>query len=117
MKSIFSLLLTIQACVAMAEEPAPPAITLPVGTSITIHLPNNPTTGYSWDIKNTDLKIVKVETSTQKPDEKLMGAPSPLTVTITGLKEGTTTLTMTYQRPWEKDKAPEIKLNLPISVK
>lgn len=85
------------------------AIVLTRGQSITISLPSNSTTGYSWQLcsKNTRNTIVGVEELSYKPDESdLIGSGGTQTWKISGKKRGSAHIKFEYRRPWEKGQPP-----------
>ena len=88
---VLAAVLILTAC--GRESPAP--------QTVSFSLEANPTTGYSWQVSQSE-ELFKVESSyTQKHAEGLVGAGGLETFTLTPLKAGTTELTLTYARPWE----------------
>ena len=76
-----------------------------------IELEGNPTTGYEWTCIVKDEKIAKVE-SIFKPDETtsaITGEGGTYLFTVTGLKEGNTTITCKYARSWEETANDEVR--------
>ena len=76
-----------------------------------IELEGNPTTGYEWTCVVKDEKIAKVE-SIFKPDETtsaITGEGGTYLFTVTGLKEGNTTITCKYARSWEETANDEVR--------
>ena len=76
-----------------------------------IELEGNPTTGYEWTCVVKDEKIAKVE-SIFKPDEttsEITGEGGTYLFTVTGLKEGKTTITCKYSRNWEETANDEVR--------
>jgi len=76
-----------------------------------IELEGNPTTGYEWTCVVKDEKIAKVE-SIYKPDEttsEITGEGGTYLFTVTGLKEGNTTITCKYSRNWEETANDEVR--------
>ena len=74
-----------------------------VNESFVITLVSNPTTGYSWevDFDGEYLTLVKAEYIPDQPE--LTGSGGVEKFTFTGLKVGTTEITMNYKRPWEEE--------------
>ena len=83
-----------------------------------IELEGNPTTGYEWTCVAKDENIIKVE-SIFKPDEttsEITGEGGTYLFTVTGLKEGKTTITCKYARNWEKtDNDEERNYNVTVN--
>ena len=76
-----------------------------------IELEGNPTTGYEWTCVVKDEKIAKVE-SIFKPDETtsaITGEGGTYLFTVTGIKEGNTTITCKYARSWEETANDEVR--------
>ena len=85
-----------------------------------IELEGNPTTGYEWTCIVKDENIAKVE-SIFKPDEttsEITGQGGTYLFTVTGLKEGNTTITCKYSRNWEETINDEVrKYNVTVDKK
>ena len=90
----------------------------------TITLEGNETTGYTWTCteENNYLKIKSTYQEDTKKDEDITGVGGIYTITLTGLKEGTTELTCQYKRDWEEEAEEtrtypvEIDKNLKVKV-
>ena len=92
-------------CPLMPVEPPVENVTvkkIKVNESFVIELKSNPTTGYSWkaDFDENFLSLVKSEYVPDSPE--LIGSGGVEKFTFTSLKQGTTTITMNYKRPWEE---------------
>ena len=96
----------------------------PTKTNTTITLEGNETTGYTWTCteENNYLKIKSTYQEDTKKDEEITGVGGIYTITLTGLKEGTTELTCQYKRDWEEEAEEtrtypvEIDKNLKVKV-
>ena len=84
--------LIISAC--GKETPAP--------QTVTVTLESNPTTGYSWQVSQTE-ELFKIDRSYSEHEhsEGLVGVGGNETFTFIPLRAGTTEVTLTYARPWE----------------
>ena len=90
----------------------------------TITLEGNETTGYTWNCTedNNYLKIKSTYHEEDKTDENMTGVGGKYTITLTGLKEGTTSLICNYKREWEENSLEtrtysiEIDKNLKVKV-
>ncbi len=88
---VLAAVLILTAC--GRESPAP--------QTVSFSLEANPTTGYSWQVSQSE-ELFKVESSyTQKHADGMVGVGGFETFTLTPLKAGATELTLTYARPWE----------------
>lgn len=96
----------------------------PTKTNTTITLEGNETTGYTWTCteENNYLKIKSTYQEDTKKDEDITGVGGIYTITLTGLKAGTTELTCQYKRDWEEEAEEtrtypvEIGKNLKVKV-
>ena len=84
--------LIISAC--GKETPAP--------QTVTVTLESNPTTGYSWQVSQTE-ELFKIDRSYSEHEhsEDLVGVGGNETFTFIPLRAGKTEVTLTYARPWE----------------
>lgn len=83
-------------------------ITVAAGETFTIELEANPTTGYDWTAKISDETVVKLENieyHQQPVDTDVVGAGGVDTLTFKGLKKGSATITLTYERSFEEGSA------------
>jgi inhibitor of cysteine peptidase len=84
-----------------------------LGQEFTISLEASPTTGYTWeanyDAHFLQLKEQNFEPLTPKGPESArpLGSPGKTVFTFIPIKSGQTTITMIYQRTWEKTPAQE----------
>jgi inhibitor of cysteine peptidase len=99
-------------------------IQVSVGSSVTVALCSNPTTGFQWGQAQIADQTVVVETDHKFVEpgqaangEPLMGAPGQDVWTFKALKKGSSTVSMEYSRPWEGGEKAEWTFNLTITVK
>jgi len=87
------------------------AISVPTDTAFTIVLDANPTTGYQWTLTDAgDPSVVTPEGSEyrQEPDsEDMVGAGGTETWKFRSGQAGSTTLMLTYARPFAPDENPQ----------
>ena len=93
------------------------------GGSLTVTLCSNPTTGFQWSesaqisdqnvIKQVDHKFVGPESEPPPPPR----TPGQEIWTFKALKEGTSTISMEYSRPWEGGEKAEWTFVLTVMVK
>jgi len=100
-------------------------VKVPVDGSLTVTLCSNPTTGFEWleSAQISDQTVLqqtghKFVAPTAKGDEP----PAPGTAgqevwTFKALKEGTSTISMEYSRPWEGGEKGEWTFELTVTVK
>jgi inhibitor of cysteine peptidase len=90
-----------------------------VGSSFTIALDANPTTGYGWSqrINNaTIVAFVKNTYNAENRDPQVVGGGGTDTFTFKALARGTTTITLNYARPWESIPAAQTR-TITVTVK
>ncbi|MDD4873682.1 MAG: protease inhibitor I42 family protein [Dehalococcoidales bacterium] len=71
---------------------------------IQIALASNPSTGYTWvaTFDETKLELVSDTYEADKTDVLVVGAGGTQYLQFKALQSGEVTITMDYQRPWEK---------------
>ena len=74
----------------------------PAPQTVTLTLDSNPTTGFSWQVEQSE-ELFRVESiyTEDRTDEPITGSGGTETITLTPLKAGKTEVTLTYARPWE----------------
>ena len=94
-------------------------VELSVGQSLVVTLESNATTGYSWAlVQNSDDSVLsKTGNEYVAPQTTLVGAGGKEEWTFQALKEGTSTISMEYRRPWETGTPPATTFSLTVVVK
>jgi len=98
-------------------------IEVPVGSPITVTLCSNPTTGFQWgDAQIVDPTVVSQTNRNfaepgQSGGQPVMGAPGQDVWTFKALKKGSTTISMSYDRPWEAGEKGVWTFKLTVTVK
>jgi inhibitor of cysteine peptidase len=102
------------------KEPAQTAGPVTVGRKIEVRAAGNPTTGYSWAVKEIKGDAVK---SGGEPKyvatpvaPRLVGSGGTFTLPFEAVKAGKAEVTLVYARPWEKDVPPASSVTLTIEV-
>ncbi len=89
------------------------------GQELIIQLDGNPTTGYTWETKDLDTnmftQVGDVQFTSSNP--KLVGSGGTQTLTLKVLNAGTSTLSLIYHRPWEKNVQPAKTFTVTVTVK
>ena len=101
------------------------SIEVPVGSSLTVILWSNQTTGFKWSESAMieDQNIIKqIGHKYLAPEEKGGTPPPPGTAgkeewTFETLKEGTTTVVMEYSQPWEGGEKDAFGFFLEVTIK
>jgi inhibitor of cysteine peptidase len=90
------------------------------GGSVTLMLESNPTTGFSWseETQISDTTVLKqVSHEYIAPDSEVVGASGQEVWKFEALKEGTSTISLEYSRPWEGGEKGEWTYTLTVNVK
>ena len=91
-----------------------------VGQVLAVTLDSNPSTGYSWQLKNiSDRAILENTGSEFVASGSIASSAGALAKEIwqfKALKEGKSSLTLEYRRPWEKEAPPENVYTLTVKV-
>ena len=75
---------------------------VPAPQTVTLTLDSNPTTGFSWQVEQSEeLFLVESVYTEDRTGEPVTGSGGTETITLTPLKAGKTEVTLTYARPWE----------------
>mgnify|MGYP006419442063 CR=1 FL=1 len=92
-------------------------IVLSLGRIFEIMLPSNPTTGYGWNLSVENPSIVLNRSHKYLADSKgRVGVGGKTNWTLKAVARGDTTLTFSYQRPWEEKTEPTKVVTFSISV-
>ena len=97
---------------------------IPVGTTYHFKVPENPTTGYTWNIKDEvkedfEKYFTVTKTFIRSSDEaceNCTGAGGMAVFEITAVNPGTANFQIEEKRPWENDIEPMDSRNIQITV-
>ena len=89
------------------------------GEPLTITLDANPTTGFEWQLAAPlDAKVMKLIGHDFRPsDTSRVGSGGTDVWTFKAIGTGSTTITLEYRRPWEKDVPPAGRKTFPVVVR
>ena len=74
---------------------------------LTMRLPANPATGYTWEVEGSGGgKLRQVGDGEFEPGDSRLGAPGEQILTFAAVEAGDATLSLVYHRPWETAKEP-----------
>lgn len=111
----------VSVTVASAMSISPISISATKGSAITITLPSNHTTGYSWRLANKPgAAVVKfIRSGYLAPDSgtSRVGQAGVETWSFQAVGRGSTTIALEYVRPWEKNAIPAKKQVFTVNVK
>lgn len=93
----------------LSENNVQNTISIKKGSTYTITLDENPSTGFKWHYKISNQSVVQVISDKYIPSSNnIPGAPGKHEFVIKGLLEGSATITFTYFRDFEPDKIDNI---------
>ncbi len=90
-----------------------------VGRELTLKLPCQPGTGFSWRILKRDAKLLDLvgEPRLEDGDDKLLGRVERQVFRLRPLAPGTTSLELGYARTWEAERRPEKTFRVTLLVR
>ena len=107
-----------QTALALEAKDNGEEIALQKGQVLVISLTGNPSTGYSWEMADSEEAILRqVGEPEFKAESDLMGAPGTITLRFEAAEAGQMDLTLVYQRPWETDVEPLDTFTVQVTVK
>jgi len=96
-------------------------VELTAGSSITVTLCSNKTTGFSWDenAQITDNQVIQQTSYKWVPpaESGKMGAPGNEVWNFKAMKQGKSTISLAYSRPWQGGEKGVNTFKLNITVK
>lgn len=104
--------------VALGAKDSGRQIEVKKGEPLVITLEANPTTGYLWEVVESDQRILRQMGETEfQPESDKIGAPGLQTFRFEAQDKGDVTLELVYHRPWEKDVDPLETFSLQVTVR
>lgn len=89
-----------------------------VGERIEVQLPENPTTGFTWAIDETDRERLTLEgTDYTPPEVGMIGARGQRTFTFTARQPGDVALKLKYWRLWEGDSSVAERFTVTLRIR
>lgn len=88
-----------------------------VGEHIAVQLPENPSTGFSWAIDETNRRLLTLDGSDYvAPDSGFIGAKGRRTFRFTARRPGEMTLQLKYWRVWEGDSSVKERFTVTLRI-
>lgn len=89
------------------------------GQALTLKLPCQPGTGYTWDVLERDLKLVELvgEPTFERGDSKLLGGVEHQVFQLRALATGTAALQLGLVRKWVKDQKPRKTFRVTLEIR
>jgi predicted secreted protein len=103
--------------VQLTELDSNSQVDLRVGDTLVIRLPENPGTGYRWNIANIDDPLVRIDDSefTQTPGSGIGGGGFRI-FTLSAQGPGVAWLSLKKRRPWEGDAPPIGQFDVTLNI-
>jgi inhibitor of cysteine peptidase len=102
---------------ALGPTDAGSVVSLASGNELTISLPANPSTGYTWTVISMDNAVLtQIGDAEFVPESNLIGAAGTMILRFEGLAGGETLLELGYLRTWE-DVEPLDTYQVTITVR
>ncbi len=93
-------------------------IELQKGQSLAISLEGNPSTGYTWEMAESEVSILRQVGEIEfKAESDLVGAPGTQTLHFEAVESGQTELKLVYHRPWEQGVEPLETFTIQVTVR
>ena len=90
-------------------------VTLQAGSRITIHLAENPTTGYEWNVTSYE-GLQLVNETHDAPQTELVGAGGVHVWEYIAAEEGAGEFSAVYMRPWENVTGNETAFSMAFTI-
>jgi inhibitor of cysteine peptidase len=87
---------------------------VPVGERIELRLPENPTTGFRWQVAGLPVELQQIE-DRYEGAEQPRGAGGHRTIGFEALRPGDVTLHLEKRRSWEQDPTDRFTVQLRVS--
>jgi len=103
--------------VQLTEQDSGAEVDVHVGDAVSIRLPENPATGYRWNVDPVDDSLISIDNSefVESPGSGI-GGGGLRTFTLSARGPGVARLSLKNRRPWEASAAPlrqfEVTLNI-----
>jgi inhibitor of cysteine peptidase len=95
---------TVAASAALTPADDGKTIEVPVGAEVVIRLPDNPSTGYRWEI-DTDKACVSVARQHFEQQSDLVGGGGESSWVLRAIAPGVSPVKLMLRRPWEDERA------------
>lgn len=119
----FPLLLLMSACITDSSRgitidggDSGTTIEIQEGTSLSIRLDGNPTTGYNWDVSAVDESVLRYVESDFDPDSDAIGSGGTVTLEFETVSPGATLLELIYRPDWEPPSDAHLRYTVTVRV-
>jgi inhibitor of cysteine peptidase len=88
-----------------------------VGDTVVVRIPDNPTTGYRWDVASSDPRAVDIERATwDAAAERSIGGGAHRVITIRVVAPGSSTVALRCWRPWAGESSVVERMSIVINA-
>lgn len=87
-----------------------------VGDTITLALPENPTTGYQWSVQQNNTTVLAVTNDEYASESQRPGSGGTHTFVFEAIASGASTLDLVNARSWEPASAANQRYSVTIQV-
>lgn len=87
------------------------------GDTLSLQLPENPTTGYRWAVQSPENQNLELQSSEFSPPSSGIGGSGQRVFTFRAKSSGTATLQLKEWREWEGDRSILNRFELTVRVK
>jgi inhibitor of cysteine peptidase len=102
--------------VRVTQSDAGGTVTLPPGDALVVELPENPTTGYRWELAGPGALADRVSSDFDPPPPGLAGAAGVRRFTVHPPAAGSYQVELVLRRPWEQDAPPRERWAVTVVV-
>ncbi len=99
----------------LTDEDAGRRVALGADQLLTVKLNAQPSTGHTWEVKELDTGVLALAGREQETRSTLGGIDTEI-LYFTGVRDGHTTLTLVYHRPWDEPSAIGQSYSLDVAV-
>ncbi len=103
--------------VAVSREDNGRVVVVRVGDTISVHLPENPTTGYSWAIDSIDAKRLEADAPTYHGEGAGLGAGGARRWNLRARTPGRARVELKRWRHWEGDTSVVERFAVTLDIK
>jgi len=103
--------------VAVTKEDNGRVVSVKVGDTVSVRLPENPTTGYSWAIDSIDAKRLEADAPTYQGEGAGLGTGGSKTWRFLARAPGRTRFGLKHWRHWEGDASVVERFAVTLDIK
>jgi len=90
-------------------------VSIPEGGEVIVVLPGNPSTGYEWELAETDASLLPLIDSSFAQHSDMPGSGGEYRFKFKAIASGRVHLRLVYKRPWETQVAETFEVTITIN--